>query len=273
MIGFFLIIVLIILFLVYFKLNGSKDPCHENSHFQPAPLKIGHRGAAGYCPENTIASYEKAIELGADVLEVDIHLSKDDVLVVHHDPTLNRTTSGKGNVRDYTADELKKLDAGSWYHSRFKNERIPLLSEVLERFQSEAGFLIEIKHPSLYPGIEARLAEELRKFTEITSVHTPVMVHSFDAESMKRFHLLMPDIQVGVLIKRKIDDEALKEIAKFAAFLNPKQTILNPKLQLRIQKHGMKVFTWTVNNKQRLRLFEKMKVDGIISDFPDYFSD
>ncbi|PJN86918.1 glycerophosphodiester phosphodiesterase [Bacillus sp. mrc49] len=272
-IGFFLIILMIVIFLFALKLNGSKSVFQENFNIQHSPLKIGHRGAAGHCPENTVASYKKAIELGAEVLEVDIHLSKDDVLVVHHDPTLDRTTSGKGRLRDYTAAELKEFDAGSWYHSRFKNERIPLLSEVFERFRTEAGFLIEIKHPSLYPGIEAKLAEEIRKYIGSASFSNPIMVHSFDADSMRRFHLLMPEVQVGVLIKRRINDDALKEIAKFASFLNPKQTILDPKLQLRIQKHGMKVYTWTVNNKKRMRMFEKMKVDGIISDFPDYFSD
>ncbi|MBR8644682.1 hypothetical protein KEH51_10105 [[Brevibacterium] frigoritolerans] len=108
--------------------------------------------------------------MGADFLEVDIHLSKDDVLVVHHDPTLDRTTNGKGNLRDYTAAELKELDAGSWYHSRYKNERIPLLSEVLENFGSEVGILVELKHPSAYPGIEEKLAEELGKFKNVQQV-------------------------------------------------------------------------------------------------------
>ncbi|MGE6378983.1 glycerophosphodiester phosphodiesterase [Peribacillus muralis] len=272
MIEYFLIILIIVLVLFVLRL-GSKRTFQKNFNIQHSPLKIGHRGAAGYCPENTIASYKKAIVLGAEVLELDIHLSKDDVLVVHHDPTLDRTTSGKGNIRDYTAAQLKELDAGSWFHARFINERIPLLSEILERFRSEAGFLIEIKHPSLYPGIEGKLAEELRKFTESASITNPIMVHSFDAESMKRFHLLMPDVQVGVLIKRRISEDKIKEIAEYASFLNPKQTILNPKLQQRIQKHGLKVYTWTVNNKKRMRMLEQMRVDGIISDFPDYFSD
>lgn len=90
---------------------------------------------------------------------------------------------------------------------------------------------------------------------------------------MKRFHQLMPDIPVGVLIKRRISDQKLKEIAEFASFLNPKQTILSTKLQMRIQEQGMKVFTWTVNNKKQIHMLKKMKLDGIISDFPDYFID
>jgi len=273
MTAFFLIIMItmLVLFALYAKRSKSDFP--ESLIMQHSPIKIGHRGASGYCPENTMASYKKAIELGADFLEVDIHLSKDDILVVHHDPTLDRTTNGKGNLRDYTAAELKELDAGSWYHSRYKDERIPLLREVLENFGSEVGILIELKHPSAYPGIEEKLAEELVKFQECSTSKNKIMVHSFDMESMKRFHQLMPDIQVGVLIKRRINDQKLKEIAEFASFLNPKQTILSTKLQMRIQKHGMKVFTWTVNNKKQIRMFKMMQVDGIISDFPDYFLD
>ncbi|MGZ9816324.1 glycerophosphodiester phosphodiesterase [Peribacillus simplex] len=273
MIAFFLIILItiLVLFAIYSKRSKSDFP--ESFITQHSPLKIGHRGASGYCPENTMASYNKAIELGADFLEVDINLSKDDVLVVLHDPTLDRTTNGKGNIRDYTAAELKELDAGSWYHSCYKNEKIPLLSEVLENFGSEVGILIELKHPSSYPGIEQKLAEELGKFQEYSTSKSRIMVHSFDMESMKRFHQLMPDIPVGVLIKRRINDQKLKEIAEFASFLNPKQTILSTKLQMQIQKHGMKVYTWTVNNKKQIRMFKKMQLDGIISDFPDYFSD
>ncbi|MEB2630849.1 glycerophosphodiester phosphodiesterase [Peribacillus frigoritolerans] len=273
MTAFFLIIVItmLVLFALYAKRSKSDFP--KSLIMQHSPIKIGHRGASGYCPENTMASYKKAIELGADFLEVDIHLSKDDVLVVHHDPTLDRTTNGKGNLRDYTAAELKELDAGSWYHSRYKNERIPLLREVLENFGSEVGILIELKHPSAYPGIEEKLAEELGEFQECSTSKNKIMVHSFDMESMKRFHQLMPDIQVGVLIKRRINDQKLREIAEFASFLNPKQTILSTKLQMRIQKHGMKVFTWTVNNKKQIHMFKMMQVDGIISDFPDYFLD
>lgn len=267
------LIVFIILFVVLFislLMRKKYSPIHSVHH---SPLIIGHRGASGYCPENTMASYYKAIEMGVDFLEVDIHLSKDGVLVVHHDPTLDRTTDGKGNLRDYTAAELLKLDAGSWFHSRFKNERIPLLSEVLKTFLSDdIGILIEIKHPSLYPGIEKKLAEELVKCSVGSIGKNKVMIHSFDLNSMRTFHNLLPDIPVGLLIKRHISDQKLKEISEFASFVNPKQTMLNQNLKTRIQKQGMKVFTWTVNNKKQIKLFNQMELDGIISDFPDYFA-
>lgn len=267
------LIVFIILFVVLFislLMRKKYSPIHSGYH---SPLIIGHRGASGYCPENTMASYYKAIEMGVDFLEVDIHLSKDGVLVVHHDPTLDRTTNGKGNLRDYTAAELLKLDAGSWFHSRFKNERIPLLSEVLKTFLSDdIGIIIEIKHPTLYPGIEKKLAEELVKSSVGSIGKNKVMIHSFDINSMRNFHSILPDIPVGLLIKRRISDQKLKEISEFVSFVNPKQTMLDQNLKTRIQKQGMKVFTWTVNNKKQIKLFNQMELDGIISDFPDYFT-
>ena len=266
---FSLLVFIILLIIIVLFINRRKRSIPILSE-QHAPLKIGHRGASGYCPENTMASYHKAIEMGVDVLEVDIHLSKDGVLVVHHDPTLERTTNGKGNLRDYSADELLKLDAGSWFHPDFKNERIPLLSEVLEAFSTiDVGILIEIKHPSLYPGIERKLAEELQKKPAMGE--KKIMVHSFDMSSMKHFHELLPNIPVGVLLNRRISDQKLKEISKFATFANPKQTLLTPNLKTRIQSHGLKVFTWTVNNKKQMHSLKKMELDGIISDFPDFF--
>lgn len=266
-----LIVFIIFLVIIVISLNRRKKPIPILSEHH-SPLKIGHRGASGYCPENTMASYHKAIEMGVDVLEVDIHLSKDGVLVVHHDPTLERTTNGKGNLKDYTAAELLKLDAGSWFHPDFKNERIPLLSEVLEAFSTiDVGILIEIKHPSLYPDIERKLAEELLKMPGGKMSENKIMVHSFDMTSMKNFHDFLPDIPVGVLIKRRISNQKLKEISKFATFANPKQTLLTQTLKARIQSHGMKVFTWTVNNKKQMHSLKKMELDGIISDFPDFF--
>ena len=262
-------IILFILLIISFNKRKRAVPVLTNQH---TPLKIGHRGASGYCPENTMASYYKAIEMGVDVLEVDIHLSKDGELMVHHDPTLERTTNGKGNLRDYTAAELRELDAGSWFHPDFKNEKIPLLREVLERFSSyEIGLLIEIKHPSLYPGIERKLAQELLKRPLNSNIENKIMVHSFDMKSMRTFHELLPHIPVGVLLNRRVSDQKLKEISEFASFANPKQTLLNPNLKTRIQSHGMKVFTWTVNNKKQMQSLKKMKLDGIISDFPDFF--
>src|SRR5436190_6736475 len=117
---------------------------------------VGHRGAMGYCPENTFASFERGLELGADWIELDVHLSRDGALIVIHDETLDRTTNGHGYVKDHTLAELQQLDAGN-------GERIPTLPEVLDWAKSRKAILdIEIKNaPLYYDGIEAKVVDAL----------------------------------------------------------------------------------------------------------------
>src|SRR5438128_5267226 len=124
----------------------------------------GHRGNADEFPENTLASFRSAIELGVDVIECDVHRSEDGGLPVIHDHLLDRTTDGSGLVRDYTMAELKRFDAGSWKDPRFKGERIPSLDEVLAVARGQVGVAIEIKNlPLPYPGIEELVVEAVRR--------------------------------------------------------------------------------------------------------------
>ncbi|MCM3114181.1 glycerophosphodiester phosphodiesterase [Neobacillus sp. MER 74] len=236
------------------------------------PLKIGHRGAAGYCPENTISSFRKAVELGVDYLELDIQMTKDHELVVIHDPTVNRTTNGKGKVKDFTLQEIQSLDAGSWFHCNFTGEKIPSLSEVFEEFAGKIGFLIELKKPSLYPLVEEKLAEELKK-RELTSVDKQIIVQSFDRGALKRFHDLLPTIPIGILIKnsgvKMISNKNLKSFTSYVSYVNPKITMVNKRLIKRIHHHGFKTMIWTVNKKNDLKTLNHFHVEGIISDFPD----
>ena len=118
---------------------------------------VGHRGAMGHCPENTLASFERGLELGADWIELDVHLSRDDALVVIHDETVDRTTNGHGAVRDHTLAELKALDAGGWFGPEYAGQRIPTLDEVLAWARQRDTIVdIEIKNaPVYYAGIEA----------------------------------------------------------------------------------------------------------------------
>src|SRR3712207_1869075 len=122
---------------------------------RPGPYVIGHRGAAGYAPENTMVSFERALALRADAIELDVHPTKDGSLVVIHDPTLDRTTSGHGPVVEHTLAEIRALDAGSWFHPSFKDERVPTLDEVLDWARRRTPVVIEIKQgPVFYPGVE-----------------------------------------------------------------------------------------------------------------------
>ena len=245
-----------------FKKGKSKFPVHPF-------LKIGHRGSAGYCPENTIASFDHAIELGAEFLELDIHLTKDGKLAVIHDSSVNRTTNAKGKVSDFTMNELKNLDAGSWFHSRFAGESIPELRDILERYSEQAGLLIEIKKPFQYPGITEVLSEQFKRYT---SNKCRFIVQSFDRQAIQHFHSLCPSIPVGVLIKnsfRGITETELMEISKYASYVNPKITIVNRYLAEIIHSLGMKMLVWNINNKREAIKMNLLKADGIISDYPD----
>jgi len=258
---------LILITVIVRAITRFSEKKKENS-----PLKIGHRGAAGYCPENTISSFKKAVELGVDYLELDIQMTKDRKLVVIHDPTVNRTTNGKGKVKDFTLQEIQRLDAGSWFHCNFAGEKIPSLSEVFDEFAGKIGILIELKKPSLYPLMEEKLAEELEK-RELTSGDKQIIVQSFDRVALKRFHELVPAIPIGILVKNTgvkiISNKNLKSFSSFVSYVNPKITMVNKRMIKRIHHHGFKTIIWTVNKKNDLRTLKNFHVEGIISDFPD----
>ena len=132
-------------------------------HRQERPWVAGHRGAAAHAPENTVASFEMGVELGADAIEFDIHESRDGHLIVMHDPEVARTTDGHGRIKDMTLEELKRLDAGAWFGDRFRVERVPTLSEVLDWAHGRTPVIIEIKgdsQPAI--GIERKLVKALR---------------------------------------------------------------------------------------------------------------
>ncbi|WP_180960325.1 glycerophosphodiester phosphodiesterase [Neobacillus cucumis] len=242
-----------------------------------SPIKIGHRGAAGYSPENTFASFHKALLLGVDYLELDVQMTKDSELVVIHDATVNRTTNGKGKVRDFTLKEIQTLDAGSWFDPKFCGEKVPSFCEVLDEFAGKVGILLEIKNPNLYPGIEEKIADELIK-RDLTHHEGPqVIVQSFDQQCLKRFHQLIPSIQIGVLLKKitgkGISTKELLSFSSYVSFVNPKITMVNQRLISKIHQHGFKTFIWTVRRRNEVNLLKHLRVEGIISDYPDFLKD
>jgi glycerophosphoryl diester phosphodiesterase len=263
-------------FIIAFFLNMTKKNSRRAfNESAPIPLRIAHRGAAGHCPENTLISFKKAVELGADLIEIDVQLSSDGKIIVIHDDTMERTTNGKGKVKECHSKAMRKLDAGSWFHQDFTGESIPFLEEVLEKVLPDAGVLIEIKNPSLYPGIEQRLADELKKWLHHTGKTNAIMVQSFDIGCIKRFHTLLPSIPAGILFKYVpfgISGKKLRELSSFADFINIKRSMMSLKLAAKIRAYGMKVFTWTVNDPEEIEKFVIMNIDGITTDYPDYFT-
>lgn len=232
---------------------------------------IAHRGASGYRPENTIAAFDKAIELNADYIELDVQMSKDGELVVIHDRTVNRTTNGFGSIKDLHLSDLKKLDAGSWYHPKFQHEKIPTLKEVLSRYSQNIRMLIELKDPILYQGIEKKLAEELTKAKLHKRKDESVIVQSFDYSSIKRFHQLLPHVPTGILTQTQLNATTIKKISTYCQFINTHYLAVHSNYLKIVKEKGLKSFAWTVNSKEAYNRAAMCGFHGIITDFPDIF--
>ncbi|ATH93753.1 glycerophosphodiester phosphodiesterase [Bacillus glycinifermentans] len=239
---------------------------------------IAHRGASGYAPENTVAAFDKARKMKADYIELDVQMSRDGKLVVIHDTTVNRTTDidskAPVKVKDLTLKELCKLDAGSYFGPQFTGERIPTFEKVLDRYKGKIGLLIELKEPALYPGIEEKVAAALKKRKMDKPKNGKVIVQSFDFNSVRRIHELLPSVPTGVLTSRPSDltDAKLNEFAGYANYVNAHlgNVAADPTLVGRIHALGMKITPWTVRSRDEVPPLLQAGVDGIVTDYPDY---
>ena len=229
-------------------------------------ISVAHRGASSFAPENTLAAFQKGIDLGADFLECDVHMSKDGELIIIHDETVNRTTNGSGLVRDFTLEELKQLDAGTRFHQDFAGESLITLNELLEQFYGKVGILIELKNPSFNIGIEEKVVELLEQYADLQSI----VVQSFDVNSMKRIHELNSDVQIAVLMKTSIlpiSSKYLDELTSFATFINFNIATVNKRVVEQIHQRGGKVLVWSKKDQRLIQKAIRYGVDGIITDF------
>ncbi len=246
-------------------------------------MRVAHRGGAALAPENTLIAFATGLEHDADALEMDIHLSKDGIIVVTHDPTLTRTTNQAGFISDYDAKTLSSFNAATNFsgEGNFKEQPIPSLIEVLDLIQNKAlrpVFLqIEIKvksDGSRYDGIEEKLVRILQERNLLDST----IIISFDFPSLQEIHKLEPRLKTGALISTKYmsavgvggPKSVANEIASLGVdyvginhqFLS--QTLYN---EFRAQKLGVGV--WTVNDENTMKRFAALGVDFITSDRPD----
>lgn len=263
-----LLLVLVFLPLTDVSAQGKLEGVYQ-------PLNIAHRGASGYAPENTFAAFDKAVEMKADFFELDVQMSKDGHLVVIHDPTVDRTTDGRGRVRDLTLAALKKLDAGSWFHGSFAGERIPTLDEILDRYSGKIGLFIELKKPELYPGIEEKVAQALKSRKLDQQSDGKIIVSSFNHRSVQRYHRLQPSVPVGVILRFSpsgISDRQLRSVSEYASFINVNKRMVDSSLVDRVHRLGMKIGAGTVRKKAWAKRLKSLGVDGIVTDFPDFVS-
>ncbi|WP_414835190.1 glycerophosphodiester phosphodiesterase [Bacillus altitudinis] len=231
---------------------------------------IAHRGSSSAAPENTIAAFDVAVEQGADYIELDVQMTMDQHVVVIHDDTVDRTTNGNGLVKSYTLDQLKKLNAGSWFDQQYTNERIPTLQEILERYSQRIGILIEIKHPKRQIGIEKAVARIINRFAY--SRH--IIIQSFDVHALQRIKAFAPSLRTALIIKPdafKLTKRKLTTYSSFANCLNMKKTMINKWWIDRIHSFGMEVFIWTVKDQKTADRIKKYPIDGVVTDNPLFF--
>ena len=218
-------------------------------------LKIGHRGAAGRAPENTLQSFEKAVILGCDITELDVHLCGSNEVVVIHDETVDRTTNGTGFVSKLSLKNIKELDAGN-------GEKIPKLDEVLNFLKDNIMLNIELKGPGTEKPVYDLIGSCGWKKEEI-------IITSFNWDMLCKYRKIDKDALIGPLTFRDHVNALNLAVELDAYCINPYYPLLNRKYVKEVQNQGIKVFPWTVNKKQHIENLIELGVDGIISDYPD----
>jgi glycerophosphoryl diester phosphodiesterase len=230
------------------------------------PLVVGHRGASGYAPENTLASFELALEQGADAVELDVHLSRDGEAIVIHDEQLERTTTGHGLVGEHTLAELRSLDAGVWFDPRFAGQRLPTLGEMLAWARGRTRLVIEIKNaPIFYHGIESAVVELVERYSMLESV----LVISFDHHALQRVHELEPRILSGPIYAcRPVDPVSLAQSCGARA-LAPQWSFVTPEDVAVAHAAGLAVSPWTADTPEAIQRLLDARVDAISTNYPD----
>jgi len=222
-------------------------------------LCIGHRGAGGYAPENTLKSIRKALELKVDMIEVDVHMCKTGEIVCFHDRKLNRQTNGKGYVHQKSLESLKRLDAG-------EGERISTLEEVLDCIDQKATLNIELKGKRVLNPV-LRIVD--RYVREKGWHYDNFLISTFTRSKLKKIAKVRSRVKIGALVRYRPTGfiRFAKSINAFSIHVNIK--ILNRRMLSEAQKAGLVVYAWTANTEDEIAHLKEMGVDGIFSDYPD----
>ena len=241
-------------------LNGSSK--------EHRPQVVAHRGNHRFAPENTLVSYKQALEAGAPIVELDLHRSKDGVIVLMHDDTLERTTNGTGNVNDMTLEQLKALDAGSWKDAKYAGERVPTLEELAELCKGKTVMMLDLKDPVR--------GDEIAPVLKRVGIESDqVIVAPWETDQAAGLKPYLPDTPMILLHSRIPAEyatngdaffEGLKRMG-FSGFslrwMHLSQTFVDD-----AHRHGMKVHTWTLNDPEDISGAALMGIDGVITDDP-----
>jgi glycerophosphoryl diester phosphodiesterase len=241
------------------------------------PLVIAHRGDSAHRPENTLASFESALTVGADLIELDIQRTRDGQVVVLHDGTLERTTDGRGKVFEKTLAEVKAVSAGypERFESRYASERVPTLPEALDLLKGRTRVMIEIKKESVTAedaddGIEALVVADVRR----AGIAKDVVLISFERRALLRCRARAPEIRRGHLFYRAEPDDVVAGAREIESDLvMPEKGMLSEPLRDRAREAGLKIATWVVDDPAELRDLARFDLYGVGSNCPGLLLD
>lgn len=231
-------------------------------------LVLGHRGASGYAPENTIAAFRLGIRQGCHGFEFDVQLSRDGVAVVHHDWSVARTTGGSGEIRNLTFQEIRALDAGTWFSPEFRGQKIPSLREVLELVPEEMLLNVELKsRASDDPGLEEKTIALLKEHGRLRNT----IISSFNHLSLKRVRELSPDMRLGLLCEFLPPHpfDYVENLKLDIYSLHPRHDCVSAALVKETHARDMKMVCWTVNTTERAKELLQYGADILITNYPD----
>ncbi|MBP2031945.1 glycerophosphoryl diester phosphodiesterase [Clostridium algifaecis] len=231
-------------------------------------LNIAHRGFSGKYPENTMIAFKKAVEIGSDGIETDVHMTKDGAIVICHDEKLDRTTNGQGFIKDFTYDEIKKLDAGLKFGERFKGEAIPDIDEFLDYVKDKNILVnIELKNDMIhYKNLEEKVVEKIYEY----GMKDKVILSSFNHYAMVKVKDIDISIKTGLLYEAVLykAEEYAKMVGSDA--LHPYfPAVMNKTVVDNIKKQGIAINTYTVNEEKDMEKLIQLGIDGIITNYPD----
>ncbi len=228
---------------------------------------FAHRGFSGKYPENTMLAFKKAVEIGVDGIELDIHLTKDNVLVIIHDEDIKRTCDGEGLVRDFTYDELKKFDASAGYRGVYGFNGIPTLKEYFELVKDTPVITnIELKTGIFeYPTIEKRVIDMISQY----GLEDKIILSSFNHYTILRCQEIAPDIKRGFLSESWLINYGAYTKANGAQCCHPIHFFLTEDTVEEMHDAGCEINTWTVNEYDDIKRLAALGVDSLIGNFPD----
>ncbi|MBI3783972.1 MAG: hypothetical protein HY270_11275 [Deltaproteobacteria bacterium] len=233
-------------------------------------LRIAHRGASGSTPEHTRPAFERAVSLDVDMIELDVQLSRDEELVVMHDSELERTTNGRGHVREFTLTQLKQLDCGSWYESAFQGQPILTLEEVISIIGPKVRLNTEMKGSQTdWDSLAPRLLTVLERSSRLEST----IVSCFQPEALIALRRLRAHVPLGILWQDPTLADAWRWARELGAIaVHPFWMFVDSETVAAARERHLQLIAWTVNDVDTIHSLVKLGVDGIISDFPERFA-